>query len=272
MADDDAPEVESEADQHDAEEDEPRAPAEVAAEAVPEASAETTAERSAQPTAEAEVAPAPTDPLAPVPTSALDKKGRYLRALAIAFTIYHFGGVLVGGALPNVRRVFSPIFGFYADGLKMTNSWGMFGRPPNNDNVILEAEKRDGTRVVVSTTKAPDRGLWERIRDVRIRKIQGKLAENGDGARFGQTFLDYYCRDAKRTLGEDVRAVRAIQVMHERRDDAGNVTRNEGTKTLVVRLCGDRRPPLVQAPSKLPRFMRPQPAVLGEDDAPGGDN
>jgi len=230
-----------------------------------------TTEAEADRTSAADEATTPSQgPLAPTPTASLDRKGRLLRALAITFTIYHFGGVLVGGAMPNVRRVFRPLYAFYGEGMKMTNSWGMFGRPPNTNNVIVEAEKADRTRVLLSTTRAPDRTLWERIRDVRIRKIQAKLTDNGDRGRFGMTFLDYYCREAKSALGPDVRSVRATEVVHELRDGDGKVTRTPSQKILLVRNCGDRKRPVILPKPLLPGWL-PQGGPPS-DDTPGGDN
>ncbi len=186
----------------------------------------------------------------------LPRGKRMIRAAGIAFTIYHVGAVLAGGAIPPVKKALSPIFGFYADGLRMTNSWGMFGRPPNTTNVTIEVDTKEGRGVLVSTTRAKDRTFTERVRDVRVRKIQGKLSEDGDRGRFGQQYLDYFCRFPPPGHTE-VRVVRAINHLHELRDDDGKVTREATTRVLFTRRCpgvglGGRmtlpRPPVTATP------------------------
>ncbi len=205
---------------------------------------------------------------APQPTElpTLSRRARWLRGAATAFTIYHLTAVLLGGAVPSVRRHFAPLFGFYQDGLKMTNSWGMFGKPPLTDNVIVEAEQKDGTKVIVSTTRASDRPLFERIRDVRIRKIQAKLADGNDRNRIGMSYLDYFCRKG-RAEGRDLRGVRAIEIVHELRDDRGNVTRRPGQKTILTRWCGDTTRPVVKPAPKTPFWVKPPE----EKDGPAGE-
>lgn len=199
----------------------------------------------------------------------LDPRERRARAALLAFTIYHLSAVLLGGTIATFRRYFDPVVGFYSEGLRMTNTWGMFGRPPTTTNVLIEADRKDGTRLVLATTRASDRTLLERVRDVRVRKIQAKLAEEGDRQRFGQPFLDYYCRQGKITVGEELRAVRAVEIVHEVKNDDGVVTRRESKKTLLTRRCADRLGPIVPPKSNLlPSFRVPPRA--GDNATPSG--
>lgn len=168
-------------------------------------------------------------------------RGRMLRAAGIAFTMYHLGAVLAGGAVPAVRKFFEPVLGFYADGLRMTNSWGMFGKPPNTTHVRIEIDTKTEKNVPVATTRAHGRTLFERIRDTRVRKIQGKLTEEGDRNRFGQPFLDYFCRHPP-AGHTDVRVVRAVNDIHELRDDDGKVTREASSRVLFTRRCSGTAP------------------------------
>lgn len=191
-------------------------------------------------------------------------RGRMLRAAGIAFTIYHLGAVLAGGAVPGVRKIFEPVLGFYADGLRMTNSWGMFGKPPNTTHVRIEIDTKTERNVAVATTSAKGRTLFERIRDTRIRKIQGKLTDEGDRNRFGQHFLDYFCRNPPPGLS-DVRVVRAINDIHELRDDGGKVTRTAETRVLFTRRCAGTAPPKVWLPR--PPATAPPPG----GPPPGGE-
>lgn len=191
----------------------------------------------------------------------LDFKGRMARAALMAFTLYHLVAVLIGGGTDKIKRPFQYFVGFYDQGLKMTNSWGMFGRPPGATHVIVEGVMPDGTTVLLSTTEATKRDFTGRIRDVRIRKIQGKLTDIGDRARLGTQFLDHFCRESKER-GAEFRLVRATNHVHELRDDAGKVTRKPSTKILLTRTCGAPDIP-VRIPS--PRVRLPVPSGEGDE-------
>jgi hypothetical protein len=191
----------------------------------------------------------------------LDTRGQLKRSIIIVFTAIHLGALLVGGAIPSVRNAFRPILGFYSDGLRMSNSWGMFGKPPNATHIVVEAVMRDGKTHVLSTTNARDRTTYERIRDVRIRKIQSKLAELADRTRFGGAYLDYFCRLAIATYGNAVRDVRARNEVHELRDDQNKVTRQPSSNIVLSRRCSD--------PKSVPPWRPKVPLVAPK--LPAGD-
>jgi hypothetical protein len=205
---------------------------------------------------------AQTDAVTPKPKlyRELSFKRRMFRAALTAFTLYHLVGLLYGGATKEIKRTFAYVFGFYDEGMRMTNSWGMFGKPPTATHVVVECERMDGTKFVISTTNAKDRTTLQRLRDVRIRKIQGKLTESGDRSRWGTAFLDYFCREAQER-GEKLRWVRAINHIHEDKDDHGKVRRKPSTSVLMSRSCitPERR----QAPVLPP--VRPAPQE-GDDN------
>jgi hypothetical protein len=194
----------------------------------------------------------------------LSRRGKVLRVVVIVALVIHLGAMFLGGAITPVRKFFSPVIGFYAEGLRMSNAWGMFGKPPGSTNVSIEAVRKDGTKLQLSTTDAARRTLWERVRDVRIRKIIGKLADEGDRARLGPPFMDYFCKEAKARFG-DVREVRAINDIHETRDDSGAVTRAASTQVIVTRPC---MAVAGQPPRKDPPAFRKRPRP--DEANPGG--
>ncbi|MFO0551253.1 MAG: hypothetical protein U0271_22885 [Polyangiaceae bacterium] len=164
------------------------------------------------------------------------RRARWVRGAATAFTLYHVLAMILGGAVKDVRDKFAPAFGFYDQGLHMTNSWGMFGKPPDTSHVIVEGERADGSMVTLLTSVAQSRSLLERIRDVRVRKIQTKLTDGGERARWGYFYLEHFCT-TERAAGRPLRSVRAVQLVHELRDDAGRVTRQASRRTLMARTC-----------------------------------
>jgi len=191
----------------------------------------------------------------------LDFKRRMVRAALIAFTIYHVVAMLAGGATKDVKRTFAYVFGGYDEGLRMTNSWGMFGKPPTSTHVTIEGELMDGSKVVLSTTRASDRTAFERLRDVRIRKIQGKLTDGGDRTRWGLHYLDHFCRWS-RARGKELKSVKAVNQIHATFDDAGQQKRKPSTQTLISKSC---QPPLKgRAPNQF--IMPSQPKVEDEGE------
>lgn len=166
----------------------------------------------------------------------LPPRGKALRVVVILFLVLHLTALLIGGAIPKIRNVFTPAVGFYADALKMTNSWGMFGKPPTSTNIQIEGVRTNGAATILSTTDAHKRTLAERIIDSRMRKFEGRLAEPGDLKRLGDTFLDYFCREGKKQFA-DLREVRIRNVLHETKNDDNVVTRTESTTIIASRRC-----------------------------------
>lgn len=201
----------------------------------------------------------------PLLFSELDRRGKARRVAAIAFAVFHIGAMLVAGAIPPIKKFFQPVVGFYADGLRMSNAWGMFGKPPTSTHVVIEAVTEQGKTYVVSTTDAHGRSLGSRIRDVRIRKIQSRLVEEGDRARLGPAYLDFFCRDAQGDLGP-IREVRARNLLHETLDDQGKVTRSPSSTLLLVRRCDG-----TTLPTPPPSGLAPPPKPKQPGQEGGGD-
>lgn len=166
----------------------------------------------------------------------LDRKGRWIRGATTAFTIFHVFAMIVGGGTHEIKRPFVWVVGFYDQGMRMTNSWGMFGKPPGATHVTVEGEKMDGTWVLLSTTSPKGKPLLRRLRDVRIRKLQGKLADIVDRQRWGLGYLDFFCRESKEQ-GVELRSVRAVNYVHELKNDQGAVKRQPSVSILMTRTC-----------------------------------
>ncbi|MBK8942922.1 MAG: hypothetical protein IPM79_36335 [Polyangiaceae bacterium] len=194
----------------------------------------------------------------------LGRRDRWIRGALTAFTIYHLFAMLVGGATKDFKKPFLYVFGFYDEGMRMTNSWGMFGKPPGATNVTVEGVRMDGSTVLLSSTDAHDRSLKERIRDVRIRKIQGKLTELGERKRWGTHYLEWFCRTSKEQ-GLELRAVRAVNHLHEVKDDAGKVKRKPSKTVLFSKSCA-----LGSAPIEFPEARRMRDVVAPREADEGG--
>jgi len=185
------------------------------------------------------MAEAPAEPIpeaGPPRFAELDRRGKFVRVVGALALVYHLAAVLVAGAAGPPRDLLGPYFHFYGSGLRMTDSWGMFGKPPVTTNVVVEGEERPGVFVPLVTSRADDRSPLERLRDVRIRKIQTKLTDAGDRKRWGDAYLAYFCAHHA-PLAMRPRRVRAVEIVHELRDDRGAVTRTASTRIVHMRSC-----------------------------------
>lgn len=179
------------------------------------------------------------------PWARLSTARRVARVAAIVFFTWHVAAMLAMGASPAIRKVLSPVFSIYGGKLRMTNTWGMFSKRPSSTHVRIEAVDSRGQVHLLSTTEAGHKGPLERFRDARLRKIQAKLGSTKDRARFGAQYLDGWCRvEGKKIRG--VREIRAMQVVHELRDDRNRRTRSAHTKVVLRRTCGGLRPRTLQ--------------------------
>jgi len=127
---------------------------------------------------------------------------------AVVLVVLHLGSALLAGAPHALRDRLWPLVAWYADGLRMTNTWGMFARPPPVQDVVIVGERHDGTTIELATAIASRRTWFQRIADARLRKIQSKLAKEDDRHEFGREYLAYFCREA----GRSVRPLERVQL------------------------------------------------------------
>jgi len=158
-----------------------------------------------------------------------------VRALVIAAVSWHILCVLATGAKP-VREAVAPLNGWYVDGLKLTNTWGMFSKAPKSAETLVVGVLEGGKTTTLMTSHANQKGFTQRIVDSRIRKIQAKLENDGDRRTFGVPYLDYWCREARVRLPE-LRYVRLVVRQPERFDDDGNTTIVASEKLVLQRPC-----------------------------------
>ncbi len=71
---------------------------------------------------------------------------------------------------------------------------GMFSKPPDPTDVIVMGVLDDGRRIELSHTDAQRRDWFGRITDVRLRKIQNRLATPEERSAWGKQYLAYFCR------------------------------------------------------------------------------
>ena len=178
----------------------------------------------------------PADPEA-VSWRSLRLGGRVRVVFVVTFVVFHAACVLVTGLPKEHREKVWARIAWYADGLRMTNRWGMFSRPPRVASVLVIAEHRGGREQVLSTSIQTERSWWRRIVDVRLRKIQGNLTKDDHRRHHGHAFLEYWCRYARATA-PGVWRVKLRVDTPTTYEDSGAVREEASKKVLLVRRCG----------------------------------
>ena len=168
--------------------------------------------------------------------STLTKKQKWWRAAAIAVVLLHGGSVLMTGAPKWLRDPAWFLVAWYADGLRMTNKWGMFSKPPRRTTVSVIADRRGQESYTVAHNLQAERGFTGRVVDARIRKILGNVARDDNHKRYGTPILAYYCRVA-REVHEDVWRVRVRVDTPAALDDNNQTSVEPSTKVLMNHVC-----------------------------------
>jgi hypothetical protein len=173
--------------------------------------------------------------------SQLSRFGKAKRVFVASFVVWHLAAMFLNGGSSKLRRLVSPVFSVYVERLKLTNTWGMFSKRPSSTHVRIEAVDASGERHLLSTTGAGDKGLVERFKDARLRKVQSKIGVAKDRVRFGNDYLDGWCRLEGKKI-PDVVEVRAVQEIHELFDDHNRSIRKAKEQVILRRTCGPKRP------------------------------
>jgi len=142
--------------------------------------------------------------------------------------------MLATGIAEPVRGVIYPIIAWYAEGLRMTNPFGMFARPPKKAVLLVLGERDSGDAVELATSASSARTWRARIVDARLRKLQDKLLDAGARKLWGDAYLAWFCREQAR---HGVRRVRLELRAAAELDDRGRLTKAARRELLLARRC-----------------------------------
>ncbi len=123
-------------------------------------------------------------------------KKRVLVTAAALFTAFHIGAVLLRGAPKPIKDPLWPLASWYSDGLRMTDTWGMFSLPPKDKLVSVVGIATDDSRIEISHVQQNERDFKQRVIDIRLRKIQTKLADEKSRNHWGRGYVNYFCKEA----------------------------------------------------------------------------
>jgi hypothetical protein len=115
-------------------------------------------------------------------------------AFAGGLVLLHISAALLSGATPVLKDRLWPLVRWYAEGLCMITTWGMFARPPATDDMLVIGEPAHGGELELSSSVATRRRFVDRVVDVRLRKIQRKLSKADVRRELGREYLAYFCR------------------------------------------------------------------------------
>jgi hypothetical protein len=123
---------------------------------------------------------------------ALSRRAKIRVLIPVSFVLWHVAVVLLWGAGERVREVVRPVVGFYAGGLKLAGTWGMFSSPSRMHVTFVYGVKEDGQRIMISPD--PESTLYQSLVDMRERKMRTRLDDEGQRNAWGNRYLDSFCQ------------------------------------------------------------------------------
>lgn len=117
-----------------------------------------------------------------------------LLVMGAGFIAFHLAAMLLRNAPFAVRDPVWPLFGAYADGLRMADSFGVFARYTSDKSVVVQGVTRQGERLLLSHSSPAQRKLV----DARITKIQRRFIHEDMRELYGRAYLAYFCRAGER--------------------------------------------------------------------------
>jgi hypothetical protein len=161
---------------------------------------------------------------------------RFARTVAFVFAGFHISAVVTMGAGDDIRRRARPVFGFYADTLRMTPGWGMFSKPPAAAHYRIEVVDDRGRIHLLATTKAQGKPALERVRDVRLRKLLTRMGSKKTRRKLGPSILDGSCRAAS-LEGRNAARVQVVKQTTQRKGGRPRGERRSRFEVVLERAC-----------------------------------
>lgn len=138
--------------------------------------------------------------------------------LGTLFIAYHLAATLISNAPRGLRDPLWPLFQTYAEGLRMTGSFGVFARYTAHSSVAVYGVSKSGQRRLLSHTSPVEPSAA----DARVIKIQRKFVHEEARDRLGQAYLAHFCRDPQNLR---------VELALEREDGVAD------SKTVLARDC-----------------------------------
>jgi hypothetical protein len=124
----------------------------------------------------------------------LPRKQKIRVTLVAAFVVWHMAVTLIWGAGDNVRSYVRPLVTWYAGGLKLAGTWGMFAAPARMHVVFVYGVTSTHERFLLSPN--PKASLYQSLVDMRERKMRSRLGDKEQRDFWGTGYLDSFCRRA----------------------------------------------------------------------------
>lgn len=117
--------------------------------------------------------------------------------------------------------------------LRLGSHWRMFVGEARFGDIVLETELGNGDRYQLESARWEGKSWWERAKDLRLRKLQARLKQEGNRRRWGRHYLSFVCR----TYGQELPDLSTIEVIRTKPlilDDAGK-RRSRPSRTVIAR-------------------------------------
>jgi hypothetical protein len=125
----------------------------------------------------------------------LPLKRRIVVLLCALFLAWHATVTLIWGAGDRVRGYVKPALAWYAEGLKLAGSWGMFAAPGRMHVVYVYGVTDGHERVLLSPD--PNSSLYKSMVDMRERKMRSRLGDKEQRDYWGTLYLEGFCQSSQ---------------------------------------------------------------------------
>lgn len=158
--------------------------------------------------------------------------------LAAALVTWHIAVTLVWGAGDKAREPFKPLMAWYAGGLKLGGTWGMFAAPARMHVVFVYGVTAERERLLLSPN--PNPSLYQSMVDMRERKMRSRLGDKEQRDYWGPLYLESFC---KRPGGDWFQRIELEMAEHDEQHRWGS------RSVVLSRSCYFARKPRVTPPS-----------------------
>jgi hypothetical protein len=140
----------------------------------------------------------------------LPRVRRAVILLCAALVTWHAAVTLIWGAGDRVRGHLKPALAWYAEGLKLAGTWGMFAAPARMHVVFVYGVTNARERILVSPD--PNSSFYKSMVDMRERKMRSRLGDKEQRDYWGTLYLESFC---KRPAGDWFQRVELEMAEHD---------------------------------------------------------
>jgi hypothetical protein len=122
----------------------------------------------------------------------LPPQKRLKTGLIAGLVAWHVAVTLLWGAGDKMREHIKPALSWYAGGLKLGGTWGMFAAPGRMHVIFVYGVTAKNERTLLSPN--PNASFYQDMVDMRERKMRSRLGEKEQRDYWGILYLESFCK------------------------------------------------------------------------------